>query len=325
MSWNIPTSLARRLSEIAPYGVKFDVPLAQLSFWRIGGPAAAVVDVDSIETASAVRRLLTDANARSLVIGSTSNLLFDSAGYEGVLIRLGPRFANVAVVGNDVVASSGTSVVDVARAAADEGLAGLEHTVGIPGTIGGLVVMNGGSQRKYIGSNVRSLLGVSATGEVREVAGADLALGYRTSGLGELDLAVVEVRLHLEATDEPAQVHRRMDRIVADRAAKFPLDFPSCGSTFLSDPAMYASVGPPGKAIEEAGLKGISRGAAQISPRHANFIINRGGASSDDVLGLIKLAQDVVRDRTGYTMTCEARFVYAHGEVVAADIAAQRR
>lgn len=315
----------RRLIERATSTAQFDVPLDQFSHWRVGGCAAAVVEPTSTLELQTVRRILNDYTAPSLVIGATSNLLFDSAGYGGVLIRIGAAMAGMVISGRDVSVQAGTSVPELARATADAGLAGLEHIVGIPGTIGGLAVMNGGSQRKYIGANLVEITAVDRSGGLRVVDSESLELGYRTSGLESLDLALVSVHLRLDETDEPIAIHERMDAIVAARAAKFPLDLPSCGSTFLSDPSMYATIGTPGQAIEDAGIKGLSHGGAQISVRHANFIVNHGGATSDDVLWLIRVAQESVRSRTGYTMACEARFVGEAGDVMPADVAARLR
>lgn len=310
----LSTDLAEALNAAVPGGVRLGVDLSALSRWRIGGLAAAVVAPSSAIEAAAVMRLMADRPEPLVVIGETSNLLFDSRGFEGVLLLIGPRMSRWGFEGSRVWAEAGASVPALVRAAAEAQLGGITHAAGVPGTIGGLVLMNGGTQRKGIGDNVISALVADQDGRLHAVDQHNFGFAYRTSSLQGRTAAILEVELALEPGD-PVALTTEIDSVLAARAAKFPLDLPSCGSTFLSDPSMYAIVGPPGKAIEDAGLKGVRQGGAQISERHANFIVNRGGATDRDVLWLIALIRSTIAARTGFTMGCEVRHVSRGGRL----------
>ncbi|GAA1159450.1 UDP-N-acetylmuramate dehydrogenase [Nesterenkonia sandarakina] len=316
-----PTSLAdsllRRLRQAVPGGVQVSVNLSSFSRWRIGGPADALVEPTNRHEVAGVLQLLESTGTPYCVVGETSNLLFDSRGLRGVIVRIAARMSGISFDGRDVVVKAGTSVPELARAAGAKGLSGIEHTVGIPGTLGGLVIMNGGSQRKGIGSSVAWVRYVDRVGTLIELSREDCEFSYRSSALQRLGGVVTEVGLRLDRgnTDE---IEAEMDEIVASRQARFPEDAPNCGSTFLSNPAMYSSVGPPGKAIDDAGLRGTQIGGAQISPKHSNFINNVGGATSDDVLALVGLVRGAVLERTGFRMDAEARYVSPDGKVTAA-------
>lgn len=320
-----PTELlAEELQEALSGSVQLDVDLSKLSRWRIGGRAFAVVEPASTDEVVAVMVIAERHQVPLVVVGETSNLLFDSAGFEGVLMRIGSSMANFAIDGRRVRAQAGVSVPELVRATARAGLAGIEHAAGIPGTLGGLVLMNGGSQRKGIGAHVTDVTAVDGAGVIQRIPAESMGLAYRTTSLQGRGLAIVDIGLILEKTPAEAAL-ARIDAIIAERAGKFPLDLPNCGSTFLSDPALFSLIGPPGRAIEEAGLKGRSRGGAQISPRHANFIVNHGSATDDDVLWLIALARRTVKERTGVLMNCEVRHLSPSGRLRPAHEVADER
>jgi UDP-N-acetylmuramate dehydrogenase len=258
------------------------------------------------------------------LMGDASNLLFDSAGFDGVVMRIGRAMSQVRVEGNRIHAEAGAWIPSLARLAGNRGLTGLEHTIGIPGTLGGLVLMNGGSQRKGIGLNVVRVDCVDAQGNAFSLDQAGCGFAYRTSSLQDMAAAVVGAELELASGDRMT-ILREMIDIMISRKTRFPKNLPNGGSTFLSDPALYATMGPPGKVIETLGLKGTIHGGAQISPQHANFIVNTGDASSDDVLALIHLIRTSAHRETGFWMDCEVRHVAADGRVRPAHLAALER
>lgn len=324
MAGSLSPTLAQKLEDAAPGGVRFDVDLSTETRWKIGGRALAVVEPGSAAETAAVMRAMRDEPLPFVVVGETSNILFDSDGFDGVLMRIGQRMSHFRIEGTRVVAEAGVSVPTLARAVAEAGLTGMEHAAGIPGTLGGLVLMNGGSQRKGIGSVVQRVVCADENGELVTFTHDELGFAYRTSSLQGRRVAVVEVELEL-AVAEAAAVVAEVEAILAERSQKFPLDLPNCGSTFLSDPAMYSIVGPPGKVIEQAGLKGLTRGDAQISELHANFIVNNGAATDEDVLYLIAVIRSTVTDRTGFTMDTEVRHLSADGVLRPAHAAAEER
>lgn len=314
MSVELSAALADDLSQAVSGSIRFDVPLSEESRWRIGGRALAIAEANSPAEAARVMRLMRDEDLPLVVIGDTSNILFDSAGFHGVLLKIGPRMSRFAIEGTRVWAEAGISVPALARSVAEAGLTGMEHASGVPGTLGGLVLMNGGSQRKGIGSVLTSALCSDMDGRLFTLTREDFGFAYRSSSLQGRQVAILEAELELVA-DSPATVIAAVEAVLAERRDKFPLDLPNCGSTFLSDPAMYSVIGPPGRAIEEAGLKGVRHGGAQISELHANFIVNVANARDDDVLWLISLIRRTVAERTGFTMNCEVRHLSAAGQL----------
>lgn len=296
--------------------VKKNVPLNELSRWRIGGMALIVISPRNIEELARLRKWLYQRKVANIVFGATSNLLFDDEGLEAVAIHIGGNFASLEISETLIKAGPGVWVPGLARKSMLASLKGLEHTIGIPGTLGGLVCMNGGSQRKGIGSNVHSIKTVDDQGFIKTYSQQECLFAYRQSIFQQNKEIVSEIVLKLEKADSIAAQRREMLSILKDRRLKFPLKLPNCGSVFVSDPAMYASYGPPGKVVEQVGLKGEKVGDAQICQLHANFIVNNGNATSRDVLQLINLARDTVFKKTGYLMKVEAKFVKTNGSII---------
>jgi UDP-N-acetylmuramate dehydrogenase len=295
-----------------------NAPLAAHSTWHIGGPADLLVEPASIGEVCAVVQYARAHGLALLVIGQGSNLLFDDAGLRGIVLKIGTRLASLEVSGRRISAEAGVWVPRLARAAQRAGLAGLEHIIGIPGTVGGLVVMNGGSRRQGIGDNVRRVWVVDREGNPGMLSREECHFGYRSSALQGSGALVVRVELE-GLPGDAREIRHEMLADLRERRGKFPRKEPNCGSVFLSTAAMHASVGPPGKIIEEAGLKGTVVGAAEISRRHANFIVNKGGATSRDVLDLIAHIRRVVLERIGFELHCEVRYVDPRGGVFPAD------
>lgn len=298
---------------LPPHALTFDLPLATLGRWRIGGPADMVASPGGIETLRALMAIITKTGVPHVVVGDGSNLLYDDAGFRGVVVRIGRAFGGFAVGEDGVVnAGAGSWVPCFVRQVINAGLAGATHAIGIPGTLGGLLTMNGGSQRRGIGENVLSVDVLERDGTLVRIEQADLDYGYRRSALQTRGAIVVSARFHFDPADRYA-LRQEAISILAARRAKFPRVRANCGSVFVSDPALYSLIGPPGMAIEKAGLKGASIGGAQFSPDHANFIVNNGGARSQDVLELIALARLRVQALTGIAMDAEVRHLAPDG------------
>jgi len=301
------------LERLFPGAVQRDVPLSAISRWRIGGQADVMVTPRSTEELVHLRRWLDAQGVPSVVIGATSNLLFADEGLRAIAIRMGPAFSSLSIDGNRISADAGVWVPGLARRAMAAGLTGIEHTCGIPGTLGGLVCMNGGSQRQGIGTHVVSVASVDPAGRLIERSNAECHFAYRTSVFQYGDEVIARVVLALDADADREARRREMLGIMRSRRLKFPQKLPSCGSVFVSNPAMYAQYGPPGKVIEEQGLKGHTIGGAYVAPEHANFIINAGNATAAEVLALIALVKEAVFRATGYSMAVEARYVTPSG------------
>lgn len=290
-----------------------DVPLNQISRWRVGGNADIVVCPKSTLQLSKIRSWLHQRGLPNIVIGSTSNLLFDDLGYKGIIIKIGSEFASYEIKEQLIIADPGVWVPLLARKAMQVGLTGIEHTCGIPGTLGGLICMNGGSQRKGIGQHVVEVETVDKMGKITKYSQNECKFAYRESIFQSSDEIISKVVLALEKNTNINDSRREMLAILRDRRLKFPLKKPNCGSVFVSNPAMYEKYGPPGKIIESLGLKGFKIGGAVVSEKHANFIVNSGQAKSEDILKLINFIRDQVRLKTGYQMVVEAKYVQHNG------------
>ncbi len=292
--------------------------MAALGRWRIGGPAALVVTPGSAASLAAVIGLLAGQPIPHAVIGDGTNLLFPDEGFGGVLVRIGRALSGFRQLDDGhVEAEAGLWVPTFVHRLIRGGLAGAVHAIGIPGTLGGLVTMNGGSQRHGIGEHVVDVDLLGRDGIVRRVAAAEMGFAYRRSRVTDEGGTILSARFRFAPGDRAA-LHAEARAILADRRAKFPRVRANCGSVFVSDPALYERIGPPGRAIEACGLKGLRIGQAQISPDHANFIVNLGGARAADVLALVALARTRVAAATGVAMRAEVRYLNADGTMVPA-------
>lgn len=299
--------------------VRFDIPLSKVSRWKIGGVADVVVTPRNVEELACLRKWIHEKSLPSVVIGATSNLLFADEGLRAIVIHIGAPLSDYAIDGCHVVAQTGIWVPKLARKAMLAGLGGLEHTCGIPGTLGGLIYMNGGSQRKGIGNNITYVKSVDERGGVIVREAHECHFSYRGSVFQTLNEIVVEVSLRLDRLRTKNNIRSDMLNIMRSRRKKFPQKLANCGSVFKSNPAMYEAFGAPGSLIEKFGLKGMSIGGASVSQHHANFIINTGGATASDVLRLIERMSLVVFKETGYRMDVEALYVSSMGEIMPAD------
>lgn len=310
------------LEKLVPGGVFADVPLSRVSRWQVGGLARLLVQPSSTEQLQRIMGYVSQHNLPYVVLGSTSNLLFADEGVEVLVIQIGSALSGFQVEGCRVWSQAGLWVPGFARRLAQAGLTGAEHTCGIPGTLGGLICMNGGSQRKGIGDRLIDVASVTADGELRIRRRDECDFRYRHSIFRSLQEIIVSARFRFLPAPPGQSVRREMLGILAERRRKFPRKLPNCGSVFVSDPAMYEEFGPPGAVIEQCGLKGSRMGGAMISPLHANFIVNHGGARAADILSLIGLTRRSVRERTGYDMRAEVCYVSPRGEIVPAHLKA---
>lgn len=308
---------------LAPSGIIHDAPLAHFCTWKIGGPADILVSPASVEEVALVKAYARQNALPLVVIGGGSNILFDDAGFRGIILRIGENLSSFSMNADGYVrAGAGVWTPGFVRRVAGAGLAGCSHAIGIPGSLGGLVVMNGGSYRKGIGEQLVEATVVRNDGTIAILTQKQCAFAYRSSVLQQEKDVLVAASFHYPRANK-AELRREMLHILRERNRKFPRKLPSCGSVFLSDPTMYATAGPPGKAIEEAGLKGTRCGDAEVSRLHANFIINTGAATSANVLRLISKIRSAVYARTGYSLQCEVKHLPPEGPMRQAHISAE--
>lgn len=300
---------------LPPAIVRRDVPLSSLGRWKIGGPADFLIEPRDEAELGATLCALKDSAVPYIVVGDGTNLLFDDAGLRGAIVRIGRAFGGVEARADGMVtAGAGVWVPCFVRSVMAAGLTGCAHAIGIPGTLGGLVTMNGGSQRKGIGDHLIAVRALRPDGTPLTLDRAAMGFAYRTSAIQQGGAIVTRATFRYEPGDAAA-LRAEAVSILAARRRKFPRNRANCGSVFVSDPALYDLIGPPGVAIERAGLKGLRVGDAQFSPEHANFIVNTGRARSADVLELIARARDAVAAMSGIRMLAEVRHVLPDGRM----------
>jgi UDP-N-acetylmuramate dehydrogenase len=281
---------------------KFDEPLKRYTAWKIGGPADALLEPKGAdELIEAVQRAR-EHGVPVTVLGGGTNVLVRDGGVRGLTIRLAKSLTGVRIEDRSVTAEAGILYPALANATAGRGLAGLEFATGIPGTVGGAVYMNAGAY----GGETRDVLDwadVFRDGKVVRMRNAELEFSYRRSVLHDHPEWVVLRAGYILEPGDPAELKGRIKKFRAQRMNGSP-NRPSCGSTFKRPPGDF-----PGRVIEEAGLKGTRVGQIEVSPVHANYLVNLGGGTAKDALELIGLVKEKVRERLGIELEPEVRVV----------------
>ena len=278
-------------------------PMAGHTTFRIGGPADCFVQLEDEEQLRKVRRYLGLAGVPFFVLGNGSNLLVDDAGYKGVVLQIGQKMSQITVQGCHIIAKAGATLRQVANAALEHGLTGLEFASGIPGTVGGGVVMNAGAYGGALGQVVTQVCVVSREGELMELDNDTMEFAYRNSVIRGSAFTVTQVTFCLERGDREA-IRARMEELAARRREKQPLEYPSAGSTFKRPEGYFA-----GKLIMEAGFAGYRIGGAQVSEKHCGFVINTGDATARDVKMLISEIQARVKEQFRVELEPEVVFL----------------
>ena len=283
--------------------IRKEEPLSRHTTFRVGGPAEYFVTPE-IEQVPKVAELCRQYELPLTVIGNGSNLLISDDGLRGVVLEIGKAASGIRILdGEDLAVQAGTLLSETANFAARHGLAGMEFAAGIPGSLGGAVVMNAGAyggEMKDILSAVRVL---TTTGEIRVRPADELDLSYRHSRMMDEQEIVLEARLNLTQGSEFV-IRAQMEELRKRRVEKQPLEYPSAGSTFKRPEGYFA-----GKLIEEAGLRGYRIGDAQVSEKHCGFVINRGNASAAQILELMQHVQARVKENSGVDLEPEVRLL----------------
>ncbi|MEA2627092.1 MAG: UDP-N-acetylmuramate dehydrogenase [Candidatus Binatota bacterium] len=286
--------------------VRLAEPLARHTSFRIGGPADAWIEIESPLELSDLLRRTGALGVPVFLLGSGTNLLVSDRGVRGVVATLGAGFGAVewTVTGGDALVRAGAAVPfkKLVTAAVERGLAGLEFGEGIPGSVGGGLTMNAGAFGGEIGRVVEVLEGVHADGRLARLDRAALAFAYRRLELPP-GFVITAVSLRLRP-GEPGELRERVTSARERRKRSQPLGFPNAGSIFKNPPDAFA-----GRLLEEAGVKGLSQGGARVSDRHANFIVNQGGARAEEVRALMERMQARVLERAGIRLEPEIKLV----------------
>ena len=278
-------------------------PMAGHTTFRIGGPADCLLELENEEQLKKVQKYLTVVGERFFILGNGSNLLVSDHGYPGVILQIGQQMSRIQVDGHCIIAQAGALLSQVAMTALQHGLTGLEFASGIPGTVGGGVVMNAGAYDEELSQVVKKVSAVSSQGESLEFDNSTMEFGYRTSVLRKNTFTVTEVTFEL-AEGNREQIQAKMEELARKRRAKQPLEYPSAGSIFKRPAGYFA-----GKLIMDAGMRGYQTGGARVSDKHCGFIVNVGKATAQDVLDVICEVQERVKLRFGVDLEPEVIYL----------------
>ena len=285
--------------------VYINEPMKNHTSFRTGGPADVYVKADRAENIIKAIEMLKKENVEYMIIGNGSNLLVSDRGICGAVIEIGSMMNNISVEGEKIYAEAGALLSSLAAAAAENCLTGLEFASGIPGSVGGAVVMNAGAYDGEIKDAIDYADVIDNEGNILRQTNDELGLSYRHSVIDEKKMIVIGAGFRLKEGDGIA-IKEKMADFAARRREKQPLNYPSAGSTFKSQILIAAYIH---RFIEDAGLKGKTIGGAQVSQKHAGFIINTGDATTEDVLELMDCCVETVYNKFGVRLEPEVRFI----------------
>lgn len=295
---------AERLKQAVGAGIFLtDEPMSRHTTFRTGGPADIYIEPSGVEELKQVLDICREENVAYTIIGNGSNLLVGDGGYRGVLISFGKPFAQVTIEGAQVRTGAGALLSAVAKQVLNASLTGFEFAAGIPGTIGGAVVMNAGAYGGELCQVLREATVLTPEGEVKTLLAEELELGYRTSCVQKNGYIVLEAVLQLQPGNAD-DIRAVMDALASKRREKQPLEYPSAGSTFKRPEGHFA-----GRLIQDAGLRGFRVGGAQVSEKHCGFVINRDHATSADILSLCRQVQEKVKAQSGVELELEVKLL----------------
>lgn len=283
--------------------VLFQEPMNRHTTFRIGGPAEVFLVPESVEQIRGALKLCREEQLPYFILGNGSNLLVSDSGYRGVIIQMDRNMGKIELEGTEIRACAGALLSSIAAAARKASLTGFEFAGGIPGTLGGAVVMNAGAYGGEMKDVLKEVTVMTAEGDIRTLPAQQLELGYRTSIIRKAGYLVLEAVIALEEGD-PQVIQAKMKELADKRTEKQPLEYPSAGSTFKRPEGHFA-----GKLIMDSGLRGYRMGGAQVSEKHCGFVINTGGATAKDVRELIDHVVRTVEEKFGVTLEPEVKFL----------------
>ena len=283
--------------------VRISEPMNRHTTFRIGGPADYFLLPSTAEEVKKILEICKEKELPYFILGNGSNLLVSDEGYCGVIIQLYRNYGGITVEGTDIRAGAGALLSQIASAAKNASLTGFEFAGGIPGTLGGAVVMNAGAYGGEMKDVLKEVTVMTEQGEIMTIPAEKLEMGYRTSLVKKAGYLVLEAVISLKVGDVE-EIKAIMKDLTEKRVSKQPLEYPSAGSTFKRPEGYFA-----GKLIMDAGLRGYQVGGAQVSEKHCGFVINKGNATAADVCGLMKDVQEKVQEQFGVTLEPEVKFL----------------
>lgn len=297
------TEISKRLAAIVTEdNLVLNKPLKNHTYTKLGGNADYFVTPQTIEQVGDVVRLAKEMDIPFMLLGNGSNLIIKDGGIRGIVMYLG-ELKQITIEDDVLKAQSGALIADVSKAAMDEHLTGIEFACGIPGSVGGALFMNAGAYGGEIKDVLTHATVMNRDGEVATLAATALDLDYRTSNIPEKGYIVLEATFQL-AHGNYADIKAVVDDLTFKRESKQPLEYPTCGSVFKRPPGYFA-----GKLIQESHLQGVCIGGAEVSKKHAGFIINKSNATASEYIALIEHVQEVVKEKFNVTLEREVRII----------------
>lgn len=291
------------LSALLPaHLVKMDEPLSLHTYTRMGGPADVFVSPESQAQTIAVVNYAAQYKIPLLLLGNGSNMVVRDGGVRGIVLQL-TKLTEITITHTHVYAESGAAIIDVSKQAASEGLTGLEFACGIPGTVGGAMVMNAGAYGGEIQDVILQCTVLTPEGELLVLKKDDLDLGYRTSIIAKKGYYVLSAEFGL-SQGEQQHIDDKIADLTHQRTSKQPLEYPSAGSVFKRPPGYFA-----GKLIQDSNLQGKGFGGAEVSTKHAGFIVNKNNATATDYIETIQMVQRTVKEKFGVDLEMEVKIV----------------
>ena len=278
-----------------------DEPMKQHTTFRVGGNADFFVMPRTVLEIQEVLSLCAQEQMPYYILGNGSNLLVSDKGYRGLILQIYKEMNRIEVHGTRVKAQAGALLSKIGAAAYEAGLTGFEFASGIPGAVGGAVVMNAGAYGGEMKDVLESVTVITPEGKLLTLSNGELELGYRTSIVARKGYIVVEAVFELQTGDKK-EIRARMDELKQQRTSKQPLEYPSAGSTFKRPEGYFA-----GKLIQDAGLRGFQIGGAQVSEKHCGFVINKSGATAADIAELIRQVSEQVMQQFGVKLEPEVK------------------
>ncbi|WP_435376066.1 UDP-N-acetylmuramate dehydrogenase [Blautia aquisgranensis] len=278
-------------------------PMKLHTTFRIGGPADLFLVPETEAEVSEIIKICRNADMPYFILGNGSNLLVGDGGYRGVVIQVYKNMSSVRTEGNVIIAQAGALLSSVAAAAKKASLTGFEFAGGIPGTVGGAVVMNAGAYGGEMKDVLLEVTVMDGRGEIFTIPAEKLELGYRTSIIKKAGYTVLKAKIRLEEGNQE-EIREKMKDLTIRRTTKQPLEYPSAGSTFKRPEGYFA-----GKLVMDSGLAGYRVGGAQVSEKHCGFVINAGNATAKDVRTLMDNVRDIVYEKYGVTLEPEVKFL----------------
>lgn len=292
---------SKLIDEIEENRVYTKEPMKNHTTFRVGGEADYFVLPKTKEEVKTIVALCHEMDMQYYILGNGSNLLVGDKGYRGVIIQIYKEMNSIEVQGNRIKVQAGALLSRIGNAALNAGLTGFEFAAGIPGTMGGAVVMNAGAYGGEMKDVIEDVTVITPEGELLTLKNEELELGYRTSVIAKKDYIVLEATLLLEKGNVD-DIKARMDELRVQRTTKQPLEYPSAGSTFKRPEGYFA-----GKLIQDAGLRGFQVGGAQVSEKHCGFVINKDNATAADIVALMNQVSAIVKEKFGVELEPEVK------------------